>query len=239
MCIFLSIFTVNAQQNERPDGNNRVSLTVSVWNKDYGYLKNLIAKDFEVYEKKQPFEITSFKQEDEPMSIGILVDLSGSMGHSLNRIPYAVDGLIEFINRSNPENQYFIVGFGKEQTVILDETSDKAKIQNALRTVASSKAKGNTSLYETLSSGLERVSNGKFRKKSLIVVSDGMDNSSQKQDFGDLKKLSKRTDTLLYFFNFITSKDLKSMMACRETASCESWLRTAVDESFIRKGLKK
>lgn len=178
--VLLSVLTVYSQQNQVSNSDG-ILLMVSAWSKDRGYLRDLKPEDFEVYEGKQSYTITTFKRDDEPMSIGILVDLSGSMERPLNTVPFVADGLVELVNRSNAQNEYFIIGFAKRQTLILDESTDKVKIFKALKALASSKAEGNTFFFEALNAGLERVSKGKFRKKALVVVSDGTDNRQKEK----------------------------------------------------------
>jgi Ca-activated chloride channel homolog len=223
--ISLSVFAIKAQNPivspTPPTDENKVcgltspeivTLNVSVWSKNKGYLKGLNYKDFEVFDGKDRQDIEFFSQKDEPISVGILFDLSASMqslkNSKLNEVPFAIEGLISFINKSNPQNEYFIVGFAREVAVLLEPTQDKKQIESTLKTIVSLKPDGSTSVYGAINTGFDKISSSKFNKKILLVISDGVDNNSKKIDVANMKKKSKQNqNVMISLMNIITDED--------------------------------
>ena len=207
LLIFLSFFVVNAQD----DLDESAFLVVSVWSNDFGFLKNLKIEDFEIYERKKVHRITSFKQEDEPMSIGVLFDLSESVGNpggkKFSEIPFATKGLSLFISKSNVGNEYFFMGFNQNFDVLLDYTQNIKKIEESLTNISNIKPTGNTSFYDALNAAFEKVLTGRQRKKVLILITDGDENDSRKYGFNYLEKLTEQQNILLYAVNILTRKD--------------------------------
>ena len=183
-----------------------VTLNLSVWSKNKGYLRGLSDKNFEIFDGKTKQPIEFFKQQDEPLSVGILFDLSDSMENRAGQseIPLAVDGLISFINASNPQNEYFIIAFAREAATLLEPTQNRKEIETALKILLSGKKGGNTSFFDALNGGFEKLSKGRFDKKMLLVVSDGVDNNS-KNNFADIKrKTAQNSNVMLYQINLLT-----------------------------------
>ena len=185
-----------------------VSLPISVWSKDKGFVKTLNAEDFEIYEGKRRLDVLSLTQNDEPLSIGILFDLSGSILDSTNKFPQAVTGLKAFLKNSHPKNDYFLLSFAESQTLLVDVTENRKQIEESLNDLAVVKARGNTSLFDVLETAFEKASTLKHAKKAIIVVSDGQDTVSKKADFDDINQLAKRENVLLYLFNIQSRKDI-------------------------------
>lgn len=187
-----------------------VQFNVSVWSSKNGYVENLAREDFEIYDGKERQEIKCFEQDNEPTSIGVLFDLSGSMksstNHKFSEIPFAVKGLAAFLNKTKSDNDYFFLGFGEKIDLMLDMTKDAKKIQQALNVIARIKPNGNTSFYDTLELGFEKIAASPNRKKVLIAITDGVDNSSRKFDFSDAKKIIKQQDVILYVINILTEE---------------------------------
>jgi Ca-activated chloride channel homolog len=179
-----------------------VTLNVSVWSKNKGYLNNLTHKNFEIFDGKNKHSIEYFKQTDEPVSVGIIFDLSESMQNlwnsKLNEVPMAVEGLVSFINAGNSKNEYFIVAFANETAVLLEPTQDKSEIESALKMLAAVEPKSGTSFFDAVDKGFAKISSGKFDKKILLVVSDAADTNS-KINFSNIKKRNRQNpDVLIY-----------------------------------------
>lgn len=225
LILFFSFLIIKAQENgdlavsqavevEDQCGlkSNLVQIDVSAWSNKKGFLQDLTHKDFEIYDEKEIQPIICFKKSDEPISIGILLDLSESVKKqerkTINEIPFAVEGLINFINKSNPQNEYFIVGFSKDVSTILEPSQDKKEINDALQKVLKTEPKGNTSVFDAMDFGFEKLTKGKHDKKVLLVISDGLDNSSKKSDYGEIKKQSRKQNALVYLINILTTDNL-------------------------------
>lgn len=215
--------TSTSSQTTRLDDSVEEKILIVTARTESEFLKGLTEKDFEVYDGKNLQRITSFGMDMDPMSIGILVDLSGSMGaydpgistspfqrRVINRVPWIVEGLTKFVNQNHPTTEYCIISFAKEQSTLLDWSSDKKQIQKVIQAFSDVIPKGNTILFDSLTSGIERVSDGRNNKKVVIVISDGMDNNSKKSDFEDVKRLLKQKDVVVYFVNLLPDKAMLS-----------------------------
>jgi Ca-activated chloride channel homolog len=134
---------------------------------------NLNKTAFTVLEDGQPREITSFRHEDVPVAVGILVDNSGSMRDKRSAVNTAA---LNFVQASNPQDQVFIVNFDTDAYLDSDFTSSIPQLREALQKVES---KGGTALYDAVfaaSNHLEKKA--KLEKRVLLVVTDGWDNAS-------------------------------------------------------------
>ena len=126
---------------------------------------------FTVYQNGQPESITSFRREDVPVAIGIVVDNSGSMRDKRGKINQAV---LNLIRASNPQDQVFVVNFGQTPYLDQDFTSDVNLLQTALHQVSS---RGSTALYDAVvASNVHLKNNPRLEKKVLLVITDGQDN---------------------------------------------------------------
>lgn len=133
----------------------------------------LSKNDFTVYEDGQPQTITRFTKEDVPVSIGILIDNSGSMRDKRQAVNTAA---LDLVRGSNPEDEVFIVNFSDEAIIDADLTSDVAKMQEGLQQVDS---RGGTALYDAVVASSDYLAKkGRREKKVLLVVTDGEDNAS-------------------------------------------------------------
>lgn len=210
-----------------------VTLNVSVWSKNNGFLKDLTDKDFEVLVGKNKLPIEFFGQTDEPASIGILFDLSESMQNlrnsKLNEIQFAIDGLISFINGSNSKNEYFIIAFAKDTTVLLEPTQDKKQIESVLKTLVSMKPAGGTSFYDAVNKGFEKISGScRFNKKILLAISDGMDTNS-KNNYSVVKKQNRENPHVAVYQMNILTNDTEARS--QQDLQSEAFFQTLTDNS--------
>jgi len=135
---------------------------------------NLDRSVFTVYEDGQPQPITSFRREDIPVAMGIIIDNSGSMSRSRTPVNQAA---LNLVRASNPQDQVFVVNFTTDYYLDQDFTSDISKLQEALEKVES---RGGTALYDALIASADHLmKNDKLDKKVLLVVTDGEDRDSK------------------------------------------------------------
>jgi Ca-activated chloride channel homolog len=147
--------------------------------------------NFQVYEDKQLQEIKHFSSEDAPVSIGILLDVSGSMATKVERARLA---LIELLKDSNPQDEFFLMTFANAPTLVQGFTQNIEDIENRLVFMAT---QGRTSLLDAIFLGMDNMRKAKYQRKALLVISDGGDNSSRYNE-NDVKSLVKESDVLLY-----------------------------------------
>src|SRR5579862_3044344 len=133
-------------------------------------------EDFKVYEDKVLQQIESFSHEDVPVTVGLVIDNSGSMKSKRSDV---ISAALAFVRSSNPQDQVFVVNFNEHVSMGLpgneDFTDNQAQLQMAL---SRNKADGMTALYDAVAVALDHLKMGKWDKKVLIVISDGGDNAS-------------------------------------------------------------
>jgi len=154
-----------------------VLLDVSVKSRDGGFVSGLTQDSFKVYENGKPQQITQFANADIPVTVGILVDESGSMRPKRAEV---IAAALEFIKASNPQDEVFVINFnekarhGLPDTVLFSDNIDQ--LGTALwRGIP----EGRTALYDAIEMALHQTDMGRRDKKTLLVISDGGDNVSQ------------------------------------------------------------
>jgi Ca-activated chloride channel family protein len=153
---------------------NEVTLSATVMDTRRRLVTNLQPANFVVYEDGQPQRITSFLRQDIPVSIGIVVDNSGSMRTKRAAVTKAVLNLIQ---ASNPQDEVFVVNFNDDPYLDQDFTNSVAVLREALDRVDS---RGGTALYDAVIASADHLAKGaKKEKKVLLVVTDGVDNESR------------------------------------------------------------
>ncbi|MFN0172718.1 MAG: VWA domain-containing protein [Bryobacteraceae bacterium] len=153
-----------------------VVLHATVSDRQGGFASNLREQDFKVQEDGLPQQIRLFKYEDTPVTVGLVVDHSGSMRPKLDEVIAAAR---TFAQSSNPKDQMFVVNFNEHVTLGLPDsvqfTDSSAELERAIgRTLAT----GKTALYDAIARALERVRAGSRDKRVLIIISDGDDTAS-------------------------------------------------------------
>jgi VWFA-related protein len=155
-----------------------VVLHVTVKDKHGKYVSGLSRDAFQVFEDGRPQDVSLFTAEDAPVSIGLLVDNSGSMYGNRDLV---VAAAAAFVERSNPSDEIFGLTFNETVKPVLPPelpfTNDVRVLRSAL--AESIIARGRTALYDAVDDGIAYLSMGRFERKALVVVSDGGDNASE------------------------------------------------------------
>lgn len=150
-----------------------VVLHATVVDQHQRLVTGLNKSDFVVYEDGQPQQITRFGREDVPVSIGILIDNSGSMRDKRLAVNSAA---LDLVRASNPEDEVFVVNFSDEAIIDADLTSDINKMKEGLEQIDS---RGGTALYDAIVASSDYLAKkGRREKKVLLIVTDGEDNAS-------------------------------------------------------------
>jgi Ca-activated chloride channel homolog len=179
-----------------PKANIRVDSTlvlipVTVTDPMNRFVTGLEKENFRVFEDKKEQEIQQFSSEDAPISIGLIFDCSGSMGHKLEKSRLAV---AEFFKTSNPEDEFFLVQFNDNANLAQSFTPNPEEIQNRL---AFTQSKGRTALLDAIYLGLHEMKKARHARKALLVISDGGDNSSRYTET-EIRNLVKEADVQIY-----------------------------------------
>jgi Ca-activated chloride channel homolog len=148
-------------------------------------------ENFQVFENKQPQEIKHFSSEDAPVSIGVIVDTSGSMGDKLDR---ARDAVKQFCEASNPQDEFFMITFADTPRLATDFTTRSDDLENDLLTARS---KGRTALLDAIYMGVHKMRAARYSRKALLIISDGGDNHSRYSEH-DVKSAIKEADVIVY-----------------------------------------
>ena len=154
-----------------------VLLDVSVKDTSGGFVSGLTKEQFKIFENGKPQEMRYFEAGDIPVSLGLVVDNSGSMRA---KRPDVVTAALSFVTASNPKDQLFVVNFNDRPRLGLPAdmvfTDDRVKLRDAL---LRNPTVGRTAMNDGLKMGLEHLKAGKYYKKALILISDGGDNASE------------------------------------------------------------
>ena len=153
-----------------------VVLSVVVNDRRGADVPNLDRDRFTLYDNNQPQPITLFSNEDEPVSVGLLIDTSGSMRPKLGEVIVAAAA---FARSSNPADELFVITFsGEVREARGGQAVEAADVHNLNAELAALRAAGETALYDGLMTGLDRLAQAAHPRKILLLISDGGDNAS-------------------------------------------------------------
>jgi VWFA-related protein len=172
---------------------NEVTLSATVLDSRRHLVTDLAETNFAVYEDNQPQKITFFRRQDIPVSIGIVVDNSGSMRTKRTAVTKAVLNLIQ---ASNPQDEVFVVNFNDDPYLDQDFTNKIPPLREALDRVDS---RGGTALYDAVIASADHLAKGaKKEKKVLLVVTDGVDNESRESLESAIRKVQDDNGPTIY-----------------------------------------
>ena len=147
--------------------------------------------NFQVYDNNQGQIIKSFATEDAPLSIGIVLDLSGSMQSKFVR---ARKALSEFLRTCNPQDEFFVVGFNDRPAILVDYTSDVEDVEARMVML---RPQNRTALIDAIYLGVDKLKQAKYQRKALLVISDGGDNRSRYTE-GELNRAVRESEVQIY-----------------------------------------
>ena len=181
-------------------------LHVTVVDRQDRFVTDLPREAFVVQEDGQPQTLTYFAQEDVPVSIGLVVDNSGSMRQKRQHVNKAA---LEFVKASNPQDEVFIVNFNDEAFLDQDFTSSLDRLQDALQRIDT---KGGTALYDAISISLDHLieeGNREYNKRALLVITDG-DDTSSRMDLEILVRKIQSSDVTIYGIGLLSEEERRA-----------------------------
>jgi VWFA-related protein len=183
-------------EEHKPKANLRVDLNlvlvpVTVCDPSNRPVTGLEKEHFRILEDRVEQTITHFSMDDEPVAVGLVFDISGSMGPKLQKSRMAA---AEFFKTSNPDDEFFLVEFNDQPKMVVPLTRDVLEIQNQLTWAQS---KGRTALLDAIFLAMNEMKKTKKTRKALLIISDGGDNSSRYTE-PEIKALVKETDAQIY-----------------------------------------
>lgn len=189
----ISIATiVHAQQTKSLKVDvDLVMVNVTVSDGDSKLVNDLKADNFHVFEDKVEQKIRYFSTEQQPLSLGMVFDVSHSMEP---KIAFARDAATRFLETSGPEDEYFLVEFSSRAKLTERFTSDVARLRDHLALVP---PQGNTAMYDAVYLALSEVRKGRNPKKALLLITDGEDNHSRYSRH-DIREFARESDVQIF-----------------------------------------
>lgn len=197
--LFAGAAALTAQQKPQEPGFSfrtsaqLVNVTVTVTDQNGRFVPGLRKEDFEVYEDGKPVAITHFDNERVPVSLGLVMDTSGSMaGEKMVAAKSAVERFLYSLLDRNDE--VFLYQFESQAALVQDWTTDRRAVSRALDRI---QARGGTAMYDAAAEAVPMAQSGSQRKKAVVIISDGNDTSSQ-IDVTSVQQLIRETEVLVY-----------------------------------------
>ena len=163
----------------------------------------LESENFRVFEDNVEQEIVSFSSEDVPVSIGVILDFSGSMANKIGKAKLAA---LQFLKTANPQDEFFLVGFN-DRAQLLSSFSNNVEDMQSRMLLAS--AKGKTALMDAIYLAISQMRAANNGKRALLIISDGGDNNSRYNE-KDIKRLVKEANTQLYSIGIFDQPEYRS-----------------------------
>jgi Mg-chelatase subunit ChlD len=170
-----------------------INVTATVTDGNGRFVSGLRKEDFRVYQDDQPQPITHFNAERVPVSLGIILDTSGSMsGEKMQAAKMALNRFL--FDLLGPDDEVFLYRFDSTPELVQEWTTDRRRVSQALDRI---QPRGGTAMYDAVAEAIPLAQAGKHRKKALVIISDGNDTSSRTAIL-ELKQQIRETEVLVY-----------------------------------------
>jgi Ca-activated chloride channel family protein len=210
-----------------------VRLNASVIDSSGRTVDSLPEDAFHVYEDGVPQKIVGFKHEDLPVSLGILIDSSGSMYDKRAAVDAASLNLVKL---SNPQDEAFLVDFSSEAYIDQDFTNSIAKLQQGLSYIKSS---GGTALYDAVIASADYLSkNAKRSKQVLLIVTDGDDNASSATLEAAIRRVQDLDGPAIYCIGLLFGDDVSHGEARHSREVLSELAEQTGGQAYFPKSLK-
>ena len=152
---------------------------------------DLPKQDFSLLEGGVPQQIQYFNREDGPISVALILDFSGSMN---NKAEFVIQAVNEFFQNANPEDDYFVIAVSDRPTLVADASQSSNTILSHLGAIA---PHGMTALYDSIYLGANKLRTARYKRRAMVIVSDGGDNRSR-YTLKEIKSVLEESDVLTY-----------------------------------------
>ncbi len=211
-----------------------VQLNASVFDQTGRSIQTLGQDSFRVYEDGVAQNIASFRHEDLPVSLGILIDSSGSMYDKRAAVDQAS---LDLVKLSNPQDEAFLVDFSWEAFIDQDFTSDIGKLQQGLSYIKSS---GGTAIYDALVASADYLTkNAKHPKQVLLVVTDGEDNASSATLDQAIRRIQDLDGPVIYCVGLLFGEDESKSESRHARRVLETLSEETGGQAYFPKSLKE
>lgn len=203
VCVIAATYAVSGQQPQIEtdqdqgfrfrSGIELINVTATVTDRRGRFVPGLEKEDFLVYEDDALQAISHFSNQRVPVSLGIVLDTSGSMeGEKMDAARNALDRFL--FDLLGPDDEIFIYRFSYQPTLVHGWTSDRDSLSRALRRI---QPRGGTALYDAVADAIPMAEEGRHRKKAVVIISDGNDTNSE-TDERDVRRLIRESEVLVY-----------------------------------------
>ncbi len=173
-------------------GVELINVTATVTDDGGRFVAGLRKEDFRVFDDNAPMEITHFSNERVPVSLGIVLDTSGSM--TPDKMSSARGAIERFIGMLGEEDEMFLYRFANVPELVQGWTKDRRQMDRALGTIF---AGGGTAMYDAIADAIPLAQSGQNRKKAIVVISDGNDTSSS-TSVTEVRELIRQSEVMVY-----------------------------------------
>jgi Ca-activated chloride channel family protein len=173
-------------------GVELVNVTATVTDRSGRFVSGLAQGDFTIYEDDRPVEIMHFSAERVPVSLGIVLDTSGSMAG--DKIVKARSAISRFLDQLAANDEVFVYRFANNVELVQDWTTNRDAVNARVRRL---NAVGGTAMYDALVEAVPVAQGGRHGKKAIVLISDGNDTNSD-ADTGDVRRVVRETEVLIY-----------------------------------------
>jgi Ca-activated chloride channel homolog len=174
-------------------GVELINVTATVTDRSGRFAGRLRKEDFVVYEDNKPVEVSHFSSDRTPVSLGIVVDTSGSMAGE--KWASAVSSIDRFFRLMDDElDEFFLYRFSASADLVADWTNNRDRLASSLNRIHPN---GGTAMYDAAAEAVPMAQSGQNRKKAVVIISDGNDTSSR-VGVSEVKRLVRETEVLVY-----------------------------------------
>jgi VWFA-related protein len=191
----LTASVVPAQEQEGfrfRSGVELVNVTATVTDEDGRFVPGLRKEDFQVFDDNSPMDVTHFSNDRVPVSLGVVLDTSGSM--TPDKMSWARGAIERFITLLGPDDEMFLARFANVPELVQGWTQDRRQISRALDSLY---AGGGTAMYDGVVVALPIAQRGKNRKKAIVLISDGNDTGSATSP-REVKEMIRQSEVMVY-----------------------------------------
>jgi len=207
-----------------------VELHVTVADPQGHPIGGLVQSNFKVTENGVEQPMAVFKHEDIPVSLGLVLDNSRSIEPRKTRLDAAA---LSFVQKSNPDDEVFIVHFDFDARLSLEFTGDHARLE---QTLAAAKPYGETALYDSVILALDTMQKAQNQKKALLLITDGIDNVS-KTTLEQVVERLKRERVLVYVVGLLSQSggvaSEESLLRIAEASGARAYFPQTPEEARI------
>lgn len=218
--VHVSSPTLGVRQKSLRVDVNLVTVPVTVTDAMSHTVTGLRKEDFALYEGDKKQEIRYFSEEDGPISVGLILDLSKSMVNKIDTERAAVE---EFFQNANPDDDYFVITVSNHPKLIASSTRSLRAIETELGLAVPD---GNTALLDAIYLGVAQMQTARYKRHALLIISDGGDNNSRYK-LREIKSLVRESDVAVYAIGLFDTALFKTF----EEYMGKKWLGEITDAS--------